>query len=148
MSSRLTLPLALLSFPVLAAAPLAAQQPRPAARPATTAAPAAAPQVTEEKRGLFAKAKITAAAATATALASVPGSHMTKGELEEEDGKLIYSFDLKVPGRRGIKEVHVDALTGAVIRTEEEEDAPATKAPTKAPAATKAPAPTRPPARD
>ena len=139
MRCRTVLPALLLLVAVLPATPLAAQPPA-AGRPA--AAPARPVQVTEEKRGLFAKAKVTPAAATATALATVPGSHMTKGELEEEDGKLIYSFDLKVTGRRGIKEVHVDALTGQVIKTEDEDDAPATKAPTatKVPPATKAPA--------
>ena len=114
-------------------APLAGQQPQ---------APAS-PTVTEEKRGLFAKAKVTPAVAMATALAKVPGGHVTKGELEEEDGKLIYSFDIKVAGRRGIEEVHVDALTGAIIKSEHEaeDETPRTKVPTatKAPTATKRP---------
>ena len=41
-------------------------------------------------------------------------------ELEDENGKLIYSYELKVPGRSGIEEVNVDAKTGAVVNTEHE----------------------------
>ena len=46
---------------------------------------------------------------THTALARVPGGTVHKGVLEEEDGKLIYSFEIKVPGKSGIEEVNVDA---------------------------------------
>lgn len=76
--------------------------------------------ITEDTAGLFAKAAIQPEQARATALATVPGGTITKGELEEEDGKLIYSFDVTVPGQSGITEVHVDAQTGAVIKTEHE----------------------------
>lgn len=134
------------------AAPLAGQQPQTASRPASATATPAHAKVTEEKRGLFAKAKVTPEAAMATALTRVPGGRVTKGELEEEDGKLLYSFDIKVAGQRGIEELHVDALTGAIIKTEHEADdaAPSAatpsrtpgKAPTKTP--TTAPAPTAP----
>jgi hypothetical protein len=33
--------------------------------------------------------------------------------LEEEDGKLIYSFEMTVAGRQGMHEVHVDAISSA-----------------------------------
>ena len=36
-------------------------------------------------------------------------------ELEKEDGQFIYSYDLKTAGKPGIDEVHVDAMTGAVV---------------------------------
>ena len=42
------------------------------------------------------------------------------GELEEEKGKLISSFDIKVAGKSGIEEVNVDARTGDVIAHEHE----------------------------
>lgn len=74
------------------------------------------------------KARITEPAAAAAALARVPGGRITGVELEEEGGKLIYSYDIAVPGRKGVEEVHVDAMTGAVIRTEHESDAPETAA--------------------
>lgn len=96
-----------------------------------TAPPASppSPPITQEKPGLFAKAKVTADAARATALAAVPGGLVKKGELEQEGGKLIFSFDIKVPGKRGIEEIHVDAMTGPVINREHEADVPATKTP-------------------
>ncbi len=91
----------------------------------------------ESAAALAAEAKITDAAARATALALVPGGSITKAELEREDGKLIYSFDITVAGKSGVEEIHVDALTGTVISQvhespeevakEAESEAPATK---------------------
>ncbi|MGH7463273.1 MAG: PepSY domain-containing protein [Longimicrobiales bacterium] len=78
--------------------------------------------VTEEKPGFFARAAIKPEQAQQAALAKVPGGTIAKGELEEEDGRLIYSFDIKVAGQEGITEVHVDAQTGAVLKTEHEDD--------------------------
>lgn len=69
---------------------------------------------------LMDRAGVTVEAAKAAALARVPGAVVQAGELEEEDGALIYSFDLKVAGRDGIEEVHVDALTGEVVAQEHE----------------------------
>jgi uncharacterized membrane protein YkoI len=72
---------------------------------------------------LMARAAVTVEAARASALARVPGGQLVAGELEEEDGKLIYSFDIRVAGQEGIEEVHVDALTGEVIAQEHEGEA-------------------------
>lgn len=80
-------------------------------------------KVSEEKPGLLKKAKITAEVATATALAKAPGGKVEKAEIENEDGKLIYSFDIKVAGKAGITEVGVDAMTGAVVSVEHEDAA-------------------------
>jgi len=103
---------------------LGAQQPRPGEV-----------KITEEKPGLAAKAKVSGDSARKVALARIPNGQITKGELEEEDGKLIYSFDIKVAGKKGISEVHVDARSGAVIKTEHEDDdapaKPAAKTPAK-----------------
>lgn len=71
-------------------------------------------KVKEEKPGLFKKAKITAEVATASAKAAVPKGTIESAEIEEEDGKLIYTFDMKTAGKKGIDEVHVDAMTGKV----------------------------------
>ena len=60
-------------------------------------------------------AKIDKAAATATALAAVPGGIVKASELEREHGRLIYSYDIAVPGKSGIDEVAIDANTGALI---------------------------------
>lgn len=64
---------------------------------------------------LVKKAKITEPQAAAIALKAIPGSSVDKMELEEEDGKFIYSYDLKSPGKKGIDEVHVDAMSGLVV---------------------------------
>lgn len=61
------------------------------------------------------QAKISMAKAKATALAKVPHGTIRSSELEREKGKLIYSFDIKVPGRSGIEEVNVDAMDGSVL---------------------------------
>lgn len=61
------------------------------------------------------QAKITLEAARATALAKVPHGEVRSEELEKEHGKLIYSFDIAVPGKSGIQEVNVNAITGKVI---------------------------------
>jgi uncharacterized membrane protein YkoI len=63
-------------------------------------------------------AKVTMAAALQMALKAAPGTVLV-AELENEDGKLIFSFDiLPGPAATELKEVHVDAKTGAVIKTE------------------------------
>jgi uncharacterized membrane protein YkoI len=84
---------------------------------AIAAVPAGAQGVSvkEDKPGLLAKAAITAAAATATAQARVPKGKIVSAEIEEEKGKLIFSFDIKTDGKAGIDEVNVDAITGKVL---------------------------------
>lgn len=74
----------------------------------------------ETMKQMRAEAKITEKAARATALAQVPGGHVRKGELEREDGKLLYSFDIATKGKTGIDEVQIDAITGAVISNKHE----------------------------
>jgi hypothetical protein len=69
------------------------------------------------------RAKIRSDSARAVARATVPGGRIQSGELEEENGKLIYSFDIEVPGKSGVDEVHVDAMTGAVLAHEHESPA-------------------------
>ena len=59
--------------------------------------------------------KITEDAAVATAKKRIPSGTIQALELEKEKGKLIYSFDVKVPGKSGTDEVNVDAVTGKVI---------------------------------
>jgi uncharacterized membrane protein YkoI len=54
-----------------------------------------------------------------TALARVPGGRITEAEFEE-DGRLLYSFDIRVEGRSGVEEVQVDARTGEVVSIEHE----------------------------
>jgi hypothetical protein len=61
------------------------------------------------------QAKIGLDEARATALAQVPGGKVKSEELERERGKLIYSFDITVPGRSGVEEVNVNAVDGKVV---------------------------------
>ena len=64
---------------------------------------------------LLAQAKVSKEAASVAALAKVPGGTVKDGELEKEKGRLIWSFDISQPGTTDIKEVAVDATTGAVL---------------------------------
>lgn len=106
---------------ITAAADLHAQS-TPQAAPAKPAQ-AAASYKKELPAKLVAKAKVTEAAAAATALAKVPGGKITGVELEEEGGKLIYSYDITVAGKSGTDEVHVDAISGKVTGVEHEDAA-------------------------
>jgi len=58
--------------------------------------------VADEKKDnaakLQAQAKVSKAVAEKTALAKVPGGKVASSELEEEDGKLVWSFDIATPG--------------------------------------------------
>ena len=93
-------------------------------------APALAAQtvaVKEEKPGLLKKAKVTAETAIATAQAVLPKAKLKSAEIEEEDGKLIYSFDFATAGKAGIDEVNVDALTGKRVGKVEHESPAAEK---------------------
>jgi len=69
---------------------------------------------------LQAQAKISKADAERIALSKVPGGAIKEGELEKENGRLIYSFDIARAGSKDITEVHVDAVTGAVVGVENE----------------------------
>jgi uncharacterized membrane protein YkoI len=74
----------------------------------------------KEMQSMAKTAKVTMAAALQTALKAAPGTAIV-AELENEDGKLIFSFDiLPGPAATELKEIHVDAKTGAVIKTEVE----------------------------
>ncbi len=64
--------------------------------------------------------KITRVEAEKVALARVPNGAIKEGELEKEHGRLIWSFDIAVPGTKEISEVHVDAQTGDVVNVEKE----------------------------
>jgi uncharacterized membrane protein YkoI len=61
-----------------------------------------------------AQAKIGAEQARETALRAVPGT-VKESDLETEHGRLIYSFEIKRPGERGITEVNVSAMDGSIV---------------------------------
>jgi Peptidase propeptide and YPEB domain len=67
--------------------------------------------------------RIDSMAARSTALAKVPGGQIVKQELEQEHGRLVYSFDIKRGGETGVQEVQVDARDGSVVSVEHEDAA-------------------------
>jgi hypothetical protein len=69
---------------------------------------------------LAAQARISRADAEKIALAQAPTGTVKEAELEKEHGKLVWSFDIAVPGTPDITEVLVDANTGAVVAVEKE----------------------------
>jgi uncharacterized membrane protein YkoI len=97
---------AVIALSMASTAALAAQQP--------------VPSLKEDKPGLAAQATITPDSATHLARLRVPRGSVVAREIEEEDGRLIYSFDMKVPGKSGIDEVNVDAKTAAIVGVEHE----------------------------
>lgn len=74
----------------------------------------------DKQAKLAAQAKITKAEAEEIALAKTPGGKVKDAELERENGKLIWSFDITKEGSKDITEVQVDAQTGEVLAVEEE----------------------------
>src|SRR6266576_6763476 len=64
------------------------------------------------------KPKITMEQARATALKKAPGKVKSE-ELENEHGKLIYSFDIAT-SKNAITEVNVDALNGKIVAVQHE----------------------------
>jgi uncharacterized membrane protein YkoI len=67
--------------------------------------------------------KVSLTEARTKALAVVAGS-VAAEELEQEGGRWIYSFEIKPKGetRKIIREVNIDADTGAVVNVETEKD--------------------------
>jgi uncharacterized membrane protein YkoI len=60
-------------------------------------------------------AKISMRTARAKALAVVPHGRVESAELETEKGKLIYSFDIRVPKASGVEEVQISAVDGRLV---------------------------------
>lgn len=79
--------------------------------------------IKEETPGLAADAKVDPAKARQVALAKFPDGRIVKEELERENGKLVYSFDIKNGNHSGIEEVIVDAVDGSVVSVGHEDAA-------------------------
>jgi len=69
----------------------------------------------ETQADLQKEAKISEETARATALKEVPNGTVKSSELEREKGKLIYSYDITVPGKSGVEEVNVNAVDGSLV---------------------------------
>jgi uncharacterized membrane protein YkoI len=69
----------------------------------------------EPLAALKAQTKITQEEATKTALAKVPNGEVKSVELEKENGKLVWSFDISTPKSIDIIEIQVNAKTGEIV---------------------------------
>ena len=99
-------------------------------------AKAPAQKAATSQAALRKEAKIAERDARKTALAALPGGKVQSHELERENGRLIYSYDIKVAGKSGVEEVNVDAMTGEIVAHEHEDakaEAKEKKAETKKP---------------
>ncbi len=74
------------------------------------------------KEDKAAEAKISKADAEKIAMAQVPNGTIKEAELEKENGKLQWSFDMRTPGSRETTEVNIDAITGGVISVGQDND--------------------------
>lgn len=73
----------------------------------------------EVPAALVPQAKISEDSSLALALARVPHGVPDAVELVRHSGNLEWVWDIKVPGKGGITEVTVDAMTGTVTSHEE-----------------------------
>ncbi|MEO6993068.1 MAG: PepSY domain-containing protein [Lacunisphaera sp.] len=85
-----------------------------------TAAIAEAKEPSRSELKLMHQAKINESKAREIALSAVPQGTIKSHELEEENGLLVWSFDLTTPVTPNITEVQVNAKTGAVVSIQEE----------------------------
>ena len=76
----------------------------------------AAPE--ESQEALKAQAEVTQAQAEKIALGKVPDGNIKSSELEKENGKLVWSFDIAIPESKNITEVQVDAKTSEIVLVE------------------------------
>ena len=74
--------------------------------------------VQEETPGLLKQAKISSSSAIASAQAKVPKATLKSAVIQQQEGKLVYSFNFETPGAVGSDNVKVDAMTGAVLGVE------------------------------
>ena len=81
-----------------------------AAHAATAGGTASAEQARLQK-----EARISSKHAREIALAHVRRGTIESSELERENGKLIYSFDIHEAGRHDVTEVNVDAMNGRIV---------------------------------
>lgn len=72
------------------------------------------------EKKLIREAKVNQKTAEHIALAKVPDRKIKDGELEKENGRLQWSFDLTTPDSKDITEVNIDAKTGVVISVQKE----------------------------
>lgn len=72
---------------------------------------------------LLKEASVSKSQAEKTAFAKVPQGTIKSGELEKENGRLVWSFDIARPGAKDITEVQVDAKSGKIVAVKNENPA-------------------------
>ena len=73
----------------------------------------------EDSPGLAQRARIADANARVIALQRMPGGTVVEAEIEEEDGRLVYSYEIRIADGRG--KVDIDATTAAVLKEKRKE---------------------------
>jgi uncharacterized membrane protein YkoI len=71
--------------------------------------------ISENEPGLLAEATVNADSAEALAVQAVPGGTITKRQIERKDGKLFYTFEIKVEGKDYPRPLRIDAMTGEIL---------------------------------
>jgi len=108
------------AFTVAAPAGAQAASSHPAMAKKTASTAQHTMKVKETTPGLAAQATISADSAQKIALAQVSRGWVREAQLEQQNGTLVYSYDIKARGKSGVEEVNVDAKTGAVVSTKHE----------------------------
>ncbi|HTT67336.1 MAG TPA: PepSY domain-containing protein [Gemmatimonadales bacterium] len=98
---------------LIAAGGAPAQQPGPGRNPA-------AGYQREVPAALLRQAKVSEDSALKVAAARIPGGKVQAVELENEHGKLIWSWEFTLAGRPGVYECNVSALDGTIVGVEHE----------------------------
>ena len=73
----------------------------------------------EDSPGLLAQATISDAAARTVALERFPGSQIVDADIDQDDGRIIYQYELRVSNVR--HDVDIDAKTGAIVAVDDED---------------------------
>jgi len=102
-----TILLALAAIPALAFAQGGARQARPTYKREVPAA-------------LLRRANVVEDSSLKIASARIPGGQVQAVELENENGKLIWSWEFTLAGRPGVYECNVNALDGSIVGVEHE----------------------------
>ncbi|HJS44580.1 MAG TPA: PepSY domain-containing protein [Gemmatimonadales bacterium] len=89
-------------------------------------APSAASQpgnavLEEDSPGLLAQATISDAAARAMALERFPNGQIVEAEIDEDAGRVMYKYQLRVVSDRRRVDVDIDAKTGAIVAVDEDD---------------------------
>lgn len=75
----------------------------------------------EDSPGLLAQATISDGAARAVALERFPGGQIVDAEIDEDDGRVMYKYQLRFASERRSVDVDIDAKSGAIVAVEEDE---------------------------